>query len=133
MEVKEVSLSLHYKTLSVEEEKLFYAEAREVLAQVICRGLLRITGGKKILELRPGAIWHKGSAVEWIMQREGFLNNTFPLYIGDDLTDIDAFRAIKGIGGSPSSSVRDEEEADYYCDSITSVLVLCSSIHSEID
>lgn len=58
--------------------------------------------GKKILEIKPDVDWHKGKAVLWIMEqlevndKEKFV----PLYIGDDVTDEDAFEAIKedGIG-----------------------------------
>ncbi len=126
LEVKEVSLSLHYKTLSGESEKLFYGEAREVLDPFVSRGFLRLTGGKKIIELRSRAPWHKGSAVEWIMQRGAF-RDTLPLCIGDDLTDIDSFRAVKGKGLSVFVGRR-EEEADYYCESTASALNLLSSI-----
>ncbi len=126
LEVKEVSLSLHYKNLSGESEKLFYGEAREILDRVTTRGFLRVTGGKKIIELRSRALWHKGSAVKWIMGR-GEFKDTFPLSIGDDLTDIDAFRAVKGKGLSVFVGGY-EEEADYYCDSPASTLEMLSAI-----
>jgi len=58
--------------------------------------------GKKVIEIKPGFDWHKGKALFWILdalklsQKEEIL----PIYIGDDVTDEDAFKALtkKGIG-----------------------------------
>lgn len=58
--------------------------------------------GKKILEIKPSLDWHKGKAVEWIMNSLGFSfpDRYLPMYIGDDITDEDAFRTLAddGIG-----------------------------------
>lgn len=58
--------------------------------------------GKKILEIKPSLDWHKGKAVEWIMNSLGFSfpGKYLPMYIGDDITDEDAFRTLAddGIG-----------------------------------
>lgn len=60
------------------------------------KGLFRITSGKKVLEIRPYGIWNKGDAVKWIW--ENFGKKRVPIYIGDDTTDEDAFKVIKGKG-----------------------------------
>mgnify|MGYP006286323549 FL=1 len=58
--------------------------------------------GKKLLEVKPALQWHKGKAVEWIMDKLNFSwpNEYIPLFIGDDVTDEDAFKALAddGIG-----------------------------------
>jgi len=58
--------------------------------------------GKKIVEIKPDVDWHKGKAVYWIMEKLGLADipKIIPIYIGDDLTDEDAFRTLsdKGIG-----------------------------------
>lgn len=58
--------------------------------------------GKKILEIKPALDWHKGKALEWIMNHLdlSFPDESMPVYIGDDVTDEDAFRALAddGIG-----------------------------------
>jgi alpha,alpha-trehalase len=59
------------------------------------------THGKKVFEIRPRIDWDKGKAVNWIME---YLHlderKHFPVYIGDDTTDEDAFRVLrkKGFG-----------------------------------
>ncbi|MBV9404760.1 MAG: trehalose-phosphatase, partial [Acidobacteriaceae bacterium] len=63
--------------------------------------------GKMVLEVKPQIEWHKGYAVCWIM-REIAPYGALPVYIGDDVTDEDAFGSIpEGItirvGGSGDS------------------------------
>lgn len=62
---------------------------------------LRKSRGKKIFELRPDADWDKGKAVLSLLDNAHVdASRVIPLYIGDDTTDEDAFKAIRerGIG-----------------------------------
>ncbi len=59
---------------------------------------LRATGGKRIHELRPDIDWDKGRAIETLLT-ELHADDHLPLYLGDDLTDEDGFRAVRARGG----------------------------------
>ena len=60
---------------------------------------LRVTGGKKVLELRPDVAWDKGLAIRWLLETQGLdAPDVLPIYVGDDETDEDGFRAL-GRGG----------------------------------
>jgi alpha,alpha-trehalase len=62
---------------------------------------LRKTYGKKVFELQPNIDWNKGKALLFLLKTLELDNkNVLPFYIGDDVTDEDAFRALKdkGIG-----------------------------------
>jgi alpha,alpha-trehalase len=59
---------------------------------------LRSTGGKRIHELRPDIDWDKGRAIEFLLA-ELDAEGRLPIYLGDDLTDEDGFRAVVARGG----------------------------------
>jgi trehalose 6-phosphate phosphatase len=59
---------------------------------------LRRTGGKKVLELRPNVEWDKGCALQMLLERIDGSGPHFPLFVGDDETDEDAFCAVAGSG-----------------------------------
>ncbi|MFO7777255.1 MAG: trehalose-phosphatase [Nitriliruptoraceae bacterium] len=59
---------------------------------------LRSTGGKRIHELRPDIDWDKGRAIEMLLS-ELDAEDRVPIYVGDDLTDEDGFRAVLARGG----------------------------------
>jgi alpha,alpha-trehalase len=57
---------------------------------------LRVTNGRKVVELRPDVDWNKGTTLAWI--RDQIEGPVAPVYIGDDLTDEDAFDAVRADG-----------------------------------
>lgn len=62
---------------------------------------LRKTVGKMVFELQPKIDWNKGKAILWLMDALKLDQvTTLPIYIGDDVTDEDAFRVLppQGIG-----------------------------------
>ncbi|WP_455449353.1 trehalose-phosphatase [Natrinema thermotolerans] len=61
-------------------------------------GALELSRGKRILEIGPSIPWGKGNAVELIAADEP--PGTAAVYVGDDVTDESAFRAVEpdGIG-----------------------------------
>ena len=98
VEDKTYSVAVHYRLVApgcvTEVERCLDAVLGEVPD-------LRKTVGKKIYELRPNVDWDKGHAVDWILQSLALPESeSIPIYLGDDVTDFDAFRTIKdrGIG-----------------------------------
>jgi trehalose-phosphatase len=70
-------------------------------------GRLRLMHGAEIRELLPNVGWDKGSAVRWIAEHvEAQHGPAFVLYVGDDVTDEDAFRAVRGSGLAVAASDR---------------------------
>jgi alpha,alpha-trehalase len=79
---------------------------------------LRQMRGKKVFELQPDVAWDKGRAVLWLRETLGLDRPpVVTIYIGDDVTDEDAFRAISnhdlGLGIMVTSSTS-ETHAPYY-------------------
>jgi trehalose-phosphatase len=74
------------------------AEAAVDAALAAAEGL-RKGAGKAVFELQPAIGWHKGHAVLWLLDAWGLDTAADPaVFIGDDLTDEDAFAALTGRG-----------------------------------
>jgi trehalose-phosphatase len=88
---------------------------------------LRKSTGKMVLELRPGiACYDKGKVLLWLLERlEKTVGTCVPVYIGDDVTDEDAFRAMAGRGvGVRIGDRNDVTAADYVLADVGEVLEL---------
>ncbi len=58
---------------------------------------LLLKGGKKVFELRPAKAWDKGRAVLWLLDHV-MGRDRRAVFLGDDVTDEDAFRQLEGRG-----------------------------------
>jgi trehalose-phosphatase len=99
VERKGPTASVHYRLVTPADRRRWLPALRAQLAVPTTEGRLRVVRGKSVLELRPPGNWHKGAAVRWLAGRPSLAGRT-PVYVGDDATDEDAFRAIQreGIG-----------------------------------
>jgi trehalose-phosphatase len=90
---KELTASVHFRQTPPESHGRVRETVERVLNPHLAEFVLR--GGKMVLEVRPRVDWHKGRAVHWLWQRlAGDDPNPVAIYLGDDATDEDAFRAI---------------------------------------
>lgn len=98
IEQKQFSLSVHYRLVENHKVPCIEAAVDDVIAN---DPMLRKHHGKKVFEVRPRIDWDKGKALRWLMQALGMdLVHFIPLYIGDDVTDEDAFNelVVDGVG-----------------------------------
>mmetsp|Transcript_37329 Transcript_37329/g.98754 ORF Transcript_37329/g.98754 Transcript_37329/m.98754 type:complete len:319 (+) Transcript_37329:44-1000(+) len=115
-------ITAHYRMVDASQHDHVCAAVQSILAEHPC---LKHKDGKMVHELRPAIDWDKGRAVEWLYQRlargmsESDLHESelpprasdvtfeasrrprslLPIYIGDDVADEDAFRAVARLGG----------------------------------
>ena len=76
---------------------------------------LRKSGGKKVIELTPNIDWDKGRALLYLVKAlYTDSSKAVALYIGDDITDEDAFRAISDRGISIVVGHEKRETAAHY-------------------
>jgi trehalose-phosphatase len=121
IERKRFAIAVHYRNVSAQH----IAEVVAATHRHAHQADLRVTGGRKVVELRPALDWDKGTALAWIGDQIEQETAVVPVYIGDDLTDEDAFDAIRlsGVG----VVVRHDEAGDrpttarYVLDSPTQV------------
>jgi trehalose-phosphatase len=103
VEDKGFSLGVHYRLVdkkSIQAVKnIFYATT--LIYEL--KNIIVVKTGKMALEIRPTAAWDKGKVVLWLLGRRLFVMRNkkmkvIPVYIGDDTTDEDAFKALKDKG-----------------------------------
>ncbi|BBX47541.1 trehalose-phosphatase [Mycobacterium cookii] len=106
VEHKRFAVAVHYRQVAPENISEIVS-ATHKLGQ---RDGLRVTNGRMLVELRPDIDWDKGTTLAWIRDRIDAEGCLLPIYIGDDLTDEDAFDAVQfdGIG----IVVRHDEDSD---------------------
>jgi alpha,alpha-trehalase len=112
VERKRFALAVHFREVDPSDvprlEELFNGVARRFPD-------LKRTGGKKVFELRPNVDWDKGKVVLYLLDMLHMNGSqVVPLYIGDDETDEDAFKALNGRGITILVSDRDAESAAGY-------------------
>ena len=96
VKVKRWAVAIHYRTVRAED-----VEGLEdaMTALVAAAPKFRASQGRKVIEIIPDIDWHKGRAVMWLAeifnQRDG---PATPIYVGDDVTDEEAFYSLAGKG-----------------------------------
>lgn len=97
LEEKDTAFALHYRAADDEDE----ARARlEAWANAV-PDILEAIWGKKVMELRPKGM-NKGTAVRKLAAEHPAHT---PVYLGDDVTDEDAFEALGGVEGAVTVKV----------------------------
>ena len=96
-EHKGLTLSVHTRATPNEDVPQVEAVFQDVVAPWVESGQVRITRGKRVLEVRPNVDWDKGKAIRRVM--ETFPDAFPPVFFGDDLTDEDGFEVVQEVGG----------------------------------
>ncbi|CAM0913690.1 unnamed protein product [Alopecurus aequalis] len=117
-------LSVHFRCV---DEKRWSSLVEQVKAVLRDYPDLKLTQGRKVLEVRPSIMWDKGRAVEFLLQSLGFdgRSDVLPVFLGDDRTDEDAFKVLQnrhhGLGIFVSKFPR-ETDASYSLQDPTEVM-----------
>ena len=97
IENKELSLSIHYRTLAASRRQEFMAVIENHKGAITEEGQLLISDAKQVVEIRPNLGWTKGSAIQVVDdyingdQINKDRNKVRRVYFGDDISDEDAF------------------------------------------
>lgn len=121
LEDKEVSIAVHVRGVAPERRAEALTRANECATYWTEQGFLRRLAGNMVLEFLPNIACHKGDATQWIADdvRERCQQPPWVVFVGDDITDEDAFAAISdGIGVLVGER---ESAATYKLDNIDAV------------
>jgi trehalose 6-phosphate phosphatase len=97
VEHKRFGVAVHYRNAARDR----VGEVAAAVRRAGQRTALRVTTGREVIELRPNINWDKGKTLRWVLdyicdeQQRGPL---LPIYLGDDITDEDAFDAVHDDG-----------------------------------
>ncbi|WP_342708067.1 trehalose-phosphatase [Citreimonas salinaria] len=96
VERKTFSVAVHYRRVAETHVEAIELEVDRIVER---HDKLRKGRGKKVFEIQPRADWDKGRAVAWLLEHTRLGNgDALPIYLGDDLTDEDAFGALGDVG-----------------------------------
>jgi trehalose-phosphatase len=132
IEDKGLVLSLHYRMVTRKYIPLVKTVFHETIIHYLVTNKIKINSGKKVLEVKPPLRWNKGHIVSWLCARRRFVlgrDAFLPIYIGDDLTDEDAFKVVKNNGlaifvGEPIKT----SHARYYLRNPSEVMIFLKKI-----
>ncbi|GKV17593.1 hypothetical protein SLEP1_g28073 [Rubroshorea leprosula] len=87
-------VSVHFRNVDVES---WETVGQCVLDVIKNYPRLRMTHGRKVLEIRPIINWDKGKALTFLLESIGLsdCDDVLPIYVGDDQTDEDAFKVLQ--------------------------------------
>jgi len=147
VENKNITLAVHYRMVSendVPEVKNIFTR---IVRQFLEVGNIKIAENKKTLEVLPNVEWDKGKMILQILDILGYdaitipkidwsnirrtpdiltstkLKNVLPVYIGDDTTDEDAFKALGDNGTTILVSEQIKKSyAQYYVKNVDEVI-----------
>ena len=97
VEHKRFGVAVHYRNAARDR----VGEVTAAVRSAGQRTALRVTTGREVIELRPNIDWDKGRTLRWVLDyirdNEGACS-LVPIYLGDDITDEDAFDAVDDDG-----------------------------------
>src|SRR5581483_7161314 len=121
IENKTVTISIHYRLVP----EILHKKLKKTVYEIVNirnakKQVVFVVEGKKVLDIRPSISWTKGHISDFLI-KELLKKNILPLviFIGDDITDEDAFVNLKNnvtikVGENPMSNalyyVRDTQE-----------------------
>ena len=96
VEDKTYSIVMHVRGASTADRLHAITRFNALAEPLLSEGTVRLQPGDQVFELLPNVDWAKGDAVRAIMRQveTDTGETTWPVYIGDDATDEDAFEEI---------------------------------------
>jgi trehalose-phosphatase len=131
IEDKGLTLAVHYRMAEGKMRQQIKKAFRLAAAPYVLNGGIIIRKGKMLYEARPNINWDKGKAAILLFKRS-LMKNTLPIYIGDDETDKDAFKALRKRGITVFVGRKARFGAKYYLRDTKDVKRFLSKLKKEV-
>lgn len=132
LENKRYTLAVHYRGARELRLRDLSATVKQSLSPY--HDQLRLTHGKKVIEIRPDIDWDKGSAVTSFLSLLKKRRHSCIIYLGDDRTDEDAFVALRDRGITIVAGKKRKTAAQYWVKNpgeVAEFLALMATVLSE--
>ncbi len=127
IEDKGIVLSVHYRLVVEGKQQVVLQMIHKIIEPFVLKGEIRIGQGKKVVEIKPPFDWDKGKAVLLFEDQVNGAQKPTVIYAGDDMTDEDAFKALKGKAITIKVG-EGESLADYQVNSHNEVIIFLKEI-----
>ncbi len=116
LEEKGMTLTVHLRKVNRGELLIAAHALSEATRPYRMRGEIVVRPGKEVFEICPSVDWDKGKTVLWLLEKSAVAGQEppWPLCVGDDRTDEDAFREIRERGLTVHVGVPEKTDARYY-------------------
>ena len=130
VERKKYAIAIHYRHVA-EDQVDFVKRTVELITETY--QTVKIGKGKMILEIKPNIDWHKGKAVNVLCEKlKSGENPAIAYYIGDDITDEDAFSVLTEGSGIMVGEHDEETYSDYHLDTVADVKVFLDKLIEQL-
>jgi trehalose-phosphatase len=98
VENKQLSLSIHYRKIDDPTHQQRIVDVVTSQFAAFNKPSMRMTYGKRVVEIRPNVSWNKGDALLFLQKQLSPRPDTLVpvIFAGDDTTDEDGFRVMSG-------------------------------------
>ena len=96
IENKGLSVAFHYRLVSGADKKRAVSVFKNLVEPFRRASKIKILPGKKVFEVCLPVNWDKGRAALYIILKLFHGETILPIYVGDDVTDEKAFKALRG-------------------------------------
>jgi len=137
IEDKGITLSIHYRQVDEGKVKEVKKLIESAINGVTSRGLITVTSGKKVYEIKPAVNWDKGKAIRLLMKKYGkggWKSGLLPIYLGDDISDEEAYAIIKKYGRGITVHVGErysDSKANYFLRSPEEVFIFLTHLRNK--
>ncbi len=116
LEEKGMTLTVHLRKVKRGELLIAAHAVSEATRSYRMRREIAVSPGKEAFEIRPSVAWAKGKTVLWLLEKSTVTGGEppWPLCVGDDRTDEDAFREIRERGVTVFVGAPRQTKARYY-------------------
>lgn len=132
IEDKGVTVSVHYRNVDSKKIQHFKKVINAILKDFIKTESISVKLGKKVIEIRPHIKWNKGTAAKLILEHQRTkLKKTsqwVPIYIGDDVTDEDAFKQLGPKAITTRVGIKKQSAARFYLRSQNEVVLVLKEL-----